>query len=830
MTIQRVSSTKATGPASRGAQDTCRRRSPHKARQLALLAAGLGLAALVQAEDAPLKLRYERPAAQWVEALPVGNGRLGAMVFGGINLERLQLNEDTLWAGGPYDPVNRQAKAVLPEIRRLLKAKRYAEAQALVNDSFMSVPLRQMPYQTIGDLLISMPASETAFDYARELDLETAIATTRFTLGGLRHVREVFASPVDDVVVIRMSLEETEQPAYGGRLGFSLAFQSPLPAATRSVGEDTLVLAGRNGAANGVDGALHFETRLRVLAEGADATVAGSAQQVHVRGADAVTILVSSSTSYRRYDDVSGDPAAANVKRLRAAADRDYAAMRKDHVAAHRELFGRVALDLGRTAAADLPTDERIRRFADGNDPALASLYFQYGRYLLISSSRPGTQPANLQGIWNASIDPPWGSKYTININTEMNYWPAESTALPELTEPLQRMLRELAERGAKFAREHYGTGGWVTHHNTDLWRATGPIDGAFWGMWPMGGAWLATHLWEHYLYSGDEEFLAGAYPILKGASQFFLENLVALEDGTLATSPSNSPENAHRDGVSIAQGPAMDNQILRDLFAQTAAAARILEQDAAFRQKVLAARAQLAPDRVGSQGRLQEWREDWDAGAPEQDHRHVSHLYAVHPGAQITPRGTPALAEAARKTLETRGDRTTGWAIAWRINLWARLHDGDRAYSILELLLSPERSYPNLFDAHPPFQIDGNFGGTSAITEMLLQSHVRLDEEDPAGGDLRFELEFLPALPDAWPDGSVTGLRARGGFDVDIEWADGCLVAARLQSRLGREARLRYGDEVAPLRLAAGGEHTWRPARWSGCQPRPGHGSNVAR
>ena len=789
-----------------------------RARHLiAVFTAGLfATGPVVLAETTPLRLWYERPAAEWIEALPVGNGRLGAMVFGGINLERLQLNEDTLWAGGPYNPANPDAKAALPEIRRLLEAGRYAEAQALVSESFMSVPLRQMPYQTIGDLLISMPASETAFDYERELDLETAITTTSFTLGGLRHVREVFASPVDDVIVIRLSLYESGQPAYGGRLRFSLAFQSPLPAVSRSIGDDTLVLEGRNGDANGVEGALRFETRVQAIVEGDAARVAGTGQQLHVRGADSVTLLVSAATSYRRYDDVSGDPVAANIERLEAAASREYADLRADHVAANRELFDRVALDLGTTEAARLPTDERIRRFAEGDDPALTPLYFQYGRYLLISSSRPGTQPANLQGLWNDSTDPPWGSKYTININAEMNYWAAEPTALPELAEPLHRMVAEIAERGAQFAREHYGTGGWVTHHNTDLWRATGPIDGAFWGMWSLGGAWLTTHLWEHYLYGGDEAFLVENYPIFRGASQFFLENLVQLKDGFRVTSPSNSPENAHRPEVSIAQGPAMDNQILRDLFAQTAAAATLLGRDENFASEVLAARARLAPDRVGAQGQLQEWREDWDAEAPEQDHRHVSHLYAVHPSAQITPRGTPALADAARSTLNTRGDRTTGWAIAWRINLWARLHDGDRAYSILELLLSPERSYPNLFDAHPPFQIDGNFGGTSAITEMLLQSHVRLSD-DPAGGDLRFELEFLPALPSAWPDGSAKGLRARGGFDVDLEWAKGCLVSATVHSRLGREARLRYGDTVAPLKIAAGDERTWRPAH---CAP----------
>jgi alpha-L-fucosidase 2 len=785
-------------------------------RAAVLLAAGaMGSAAVLPAsgaEPASLRLWYERPATEWVEALPVGNGRLGAMVFGGITLERLQLNEDTLWAGGPYDPANPKAKTALPEIRRLLAAGDYAEAQALVDDSFMSVPLRQMPYQAIGDLLISRSASETAFGYERELDLDTAVARTRYTIGGVEQVREVFVSPVDNVLVMRMSVRDVEQPAWGGHLRFSLAFQSPLEATSRSIGDDTLVLEGRNGSANGIDGALRFETRLKVLVEGDGATVTGTGQQLQVAGAESAVVILSAATSYRRYDDVSGDPSAFNIASIDSAIQRGYDTLYREHVKEHQRLFRRVFLDFGTTDAASLPTDERIRRFADGGDPALATLYFQYGRYLLISSSRPGTQPANLQGLWNDSIDPPWGSKYTININTEMNYWPAEATALPELTEPLRRLLGELAETGARFAREHYGTGGWVTHHNTDLWRAAGPVDGAFWGMWPTGGAWLATHLWEHYLYSGERDYLAQAYPVLKGASQFFLENLVELEGRALATSPSVSPENAHHPDVSIAEGPAMDNQILRDLFAQTAAAAKILGRDGEFAREVQRARAKLAPDMVGAEGQLQEWREDWDTQAPEQDHRHVSHLYALHPSAQITPRGTPALAQAARRTLDTRGDKTTGWAIAWRINLWARLHEGNRAYSILELLLSPDRSYPNLFDAHPPFQIDGNFGGTSAIAEMLLQSHVRLSEDDPAGGDLRFELEFLPALPSAWADGAVRGLRARGGFDVDIEWADGCLVVATVRSRLGREARLRYGEQVEPLKLAAGGSRIWRP------------------
>jgi alpha-L-fucosidase 2 len=665
-------------------------------------------------------------------------------------------------------------------------------------------------------LLITVAASEKAADYERELDLDQAIARTRFTIGSVLHTREVFSSPVDDVIVIRLSATDTARPDRNGQLAFSLAFQSPLPATSRGVDDNTLLLEGRNTGAHGIDGALRFESRLQVVLEGDRGSVVNTGQQLQVRGADAAVIVLAAATSYRSYQDVGGDPAATNIATLDRAARRSFADMRSEHIAEHQRLFHRVSIDLGKPSSAKLPTDIRIRHFADNNDPALAALYYQYGRYLLISRSRPGTQPANLQGIWNDSTDPPWGSKYTININTEMNYWPAETTALPELTEPLRRLVGEIAETGTQFASEHYGTGGWVAHHNTDLWRATGPIDGAFWGMWPTGGAWLCTHLWEHYLFNGDLDYLADVYPILKGASQFFLENLVVAGNGNLLTSPSNSPENAHRPGVSIAEGPAMDNQILRDLFAQTAAAAELLDRDKEFRAQILAARKRLPPNRIGPDGQLQEWRDDWDSQAPEQDHRHVSHLYAVHPGAQITPRGTPALAEAAQKVLENRGDKTTGWAIAWRLNLWARLHFGDRAYALLQLLIAPERSYPNLFDAHPPFQIDGNFGGTSAIAEMLLQSHVRMTADDPAGSDLRFELELLPALPSAWPSGSVSGLRARGGFDVDLSWTDGCRTAATLSSRLGKQTRLRSGKQGLLLRIDAGESYTWRPG---GCQ-----------
>lgn len=777
-----------------------------RVRMLLLLALAPACNAVAGDESARPVLWYEQPAAQWVEALPIGNGRLGAMIFGGTGLERIQLNEDTLWAGGPYDPANPAAPAALPEIRELLANGRYKEAQDLADRSFMSVPLRQAPYLAMGDLLITMSEPEAVTDYRRELDLDTAVARTSFTVGSTRYRREAFVSPVDQVLVIRLTAADPAPWRESGALTLSFGLQSPLPAAVHSEGDDTLVMTGRNIAASGIPAALRFETRLRLLVQGERGSVTASDAQLHVRGADEVLILLAAATSYRHYDDVGGDPEAATKKALAAAAKRDFAALRADHVAAHRRLFRRVSLDLGSSEAARLPTDARVRNFASGDDPALAALYFQYGRYLLISSSRPGSQPANLQGIWNDSTDPPWGSKYTININTEMNYWPAEPTALGETTEPLFGLIGDLAETGARFAREQYGTGGWVAHHNTDLWRAPGPIDGAFWGLWPTGGAWLCTQLWQHYEFTGDTAFLDRVYPWLAGSAEYFLENLVEDPvDGTLETSPSLSPEHAHHPGVSIARGPAMDNQILRDLFAETAAAAGILGRDADFRARVLAARERLAPDRIGHAGQLQEWREDWDTTAPEPQHRHVSQLYALYPGAQITPRRTPELAAAARVTLETRGDRTTGWAIAWRMNLWARLHDGDRAWSLLKLLLGPERTYPNLFDAHPPFQIDGNFGGTAAIAEMLLQSHVPLSADDPAGGDLRFEIELLPALPSAWSSGSVRGLRARGGFVVDLDWEDGCLRSAHITSLLGTKTRLRYGEESVPLELSAG-------------------------
>jgi len=758
----------------------------------------------------PLSLWYRQPATNWVSALPVGNGRLGAMVFGGIAREKLQFNEDTLWAGGPYDPDNTNALAALPEVRRLIFDGKYAEAQKLAGQKMMAKPLRQMPYETLGDLILNFPTNAAVEDYRRDLNLDTAVASVSYTSGGVKFTREIFSSPVDQVIVIRLTADKP------GQINLMPEMTTPQNASVDVENTNTLVMSGTNGSSAGIKGALKFQVRVRVLNDGGGTGIMTLFDRhVIVIRANSVTLLIAAATSYKNYHDVSGDPETITKKQIAAASKKTFDELLAAHIAEHQRLFRRVELNLGETDAMKLPTDERIRHFADGQDPQLAALYFQFARYLLICSSRPGSQPANLQGIWNDSMNPPWGSKYTLNINTEMNYWAAEPGNLSECVEPLTAMVMDLAQTGVHTAQVMYGARGWVAHHNTDLWRATAPIDGPQYGLWPMGGAWLLQNLWEHYQFTGDKKFLKKIYPALQGSAQFFLDTLV--EEPThhwLVTCPSLSPENPHPNGASICAGPTMDLEILRDLFTNCIQASEILGGNEKFRKQLAATRARLAPLQIGSAGQLQEWLEDWDTHAPDIHHRHVSHLYGLFPSDQIDFYTTPELAAAAKKSLEIRGDKATGWATAWRINLWARLHDGDHAYEILKFLLGPEFTYPDMFDSCPPFQIDGNFGGASGIAEMLLQSQQRelrtpiLRPEATEGRpnpELRI-LELLPALPKAWPNGSVKGLRARSGFEVDMDWTDGKLISATLHSLLGNPCKVRYGEKTVELNIKSGG------------------------
>ncbi|MEO5711911.1 MAG: glycoside hydrolase N-terminal domain-containing protein [Luteolibacter sp.] len=747
-------------------------------------------------------LWWDKPAVKWEEAVPVGNGKLGGMIFGQPVNERIQLNECTLWAGGPYDPVNPDAKAALPEVRKLVNEGKFSEAAGLISAKVMAKPLGQMPYQTVGDLALEFPASTKAENYRRELNLDTATASVSYTSDGVRFTREIFSSAPDNVIVVRLSADKP------GALSFSAGMKTPMKGAVETDGKDTLVMSGTGGDSGGIKGQVRYQARVKVMTSGGK--VSAENNRVTVSNADQALLLVTAATSYKKYDDVSGDPEGISQKRIADASGKGYAKLRSSHLADYQPMFRRVSLDLGQTEAMKLPTDERIRRFAEGGDPQLAALYYQFARYLLISCSRPGGQPANLQGIWNESLNPPWQSKYTININTEMNYWPAESGNLAECVEPLIKMVEDLTVTGAKTAEKIYGARGWVVHHNTDLWRATAPIDGPNWGMWPTGGAWLCLHLWDRYEFSGDKAVLRRIYPTMKGSAEFFLDTLQESPDGKwLVTNPSISPENGHPKGSAVCAGPAMDQQILRDLFANTIKAAAILGVDKDFQQKLTATRKRLAPDQVGGAGQLQEWQEDWDMQAGDKHHRHVSHLYGLYPGREIDRRDTPDLAGAAKKSLELRGDKATGWATAWRIGLWTHLGDGDHAYQILKYLLGPELTYPNMFDAHPPFQIDGNFGGAASIAEMLMQSRLGTvaTAESPT---MTPEIELLPSLPAAWPTGSVKGLRARGGFEIDVAWKDGKLSEAVIRSTNGGSAKLLLGSTARTIKLAKSGEFRW--------------------
>jgi len=803
----------------------------------ALCGMGLALAAagsMVGEAPGPWTLWYREPATKWVEALPIGNGRLGAMVFGGVEEERLQLNEDTLWSGEPKEWNNPDAVNWLPKVREALFAGRYAEAEVLCKK--MQGPFTQS-YQPLGDLRIVFGARGEVEAYRRELDLDTAVTTTRYRLNGVGFMRKVFASHPAQVIAVRV---EADQP---GAVSFTARLSSPHPTDTLPFDDGSVLLLGRAPAhvepnyrgdrENAVvyetdpDGkGMRFAVFLRAVPQGGAVEV-DNAGALTVRGADAVVLLLSANTSFAGYDKSPSadgvDPSVEALAHLQSASGQTWNELLTAHVADHRLLFRRVSIDLGKPHN-DVPTPDRVRAYERGEaDPNLAALLFQYGRYLLVASSRPGSQPANLQGIWNREIRPPWSSNYTTNINSEMNYWPAEVCNLSECHEPMLRLIEEWAENGRDTARVNYGCDGWVGHHNTDLWRQSAPV-GDFghgsphWANFAMGGVWHCMDLWEHYSFTRDEAYLRNvAYPLMKGAARFCLDWLIADGQGHLVTAPSVSTENTQLlpdrtpCGVSIAS--TQDIALIWDLFTNCIEASRVLGTDAAFRQQLEAARARLLPYQVGARGQLQEWSVDFDEAEPH--HRHLSHLIGAFPGRQITPEDTPELAAAVRRSLELRGDESTGWSMAWKVNLWARLKDGDRAHSLLGYLLRLVRDeetnyscggiYPNLFAAHPPFQIDANFGVTAGIAEMLLQSHRRTE-------DGRYVIDLLPALPSAWPEGRVSGLKARGGLTVSMAWTGGELTEARLESATGGAFVLAYRGREEDVHLAPGTAKTICP------------------